>query len=1129
LYVKRGAVPTTTSYDYRPYKLGNDETVTVSDPTAGSWFIMVRGYAVFSGVTLVAASYSAQGTVTPLHNGVPVSNLSGAGGSQQLFQLDVPVDAQTLEIRISGGTGDADLYVKRGAVPTTTSYDYRPFLVGNNETVTVADPTAGSWFIMVRGAGAFSAVTLVATYTGPVTLLQNGVPVSSLSGAVASEQLFQLEVPSGAGGSQQLFQLDVPVAAQTLEIQISGGTGDADLYVKRGAVPSVTSYDYRPFLPGNSETVTVANPAAGSWFIMIRGYQVFSGVTLAATYAPEITPLRNGVPVRYLGGAAGSERMFQLEVPVGAQTLEIQISGGTGDADLYVKRGAVPTITSYDYRPYVGSNDEAVAVADPTAGPWFIMVRGYDAFTSVTLVATYAAGQTAVAEDGLLRLAYTFTRSGSVSLALPVNFSVGGTATYSTDYTAPFGATGGTVTIAMNQTTARVVVDPTADTSVEADETVVLTVTPGTGYTVGAAPVATGTIQNDDTAVTVAVSPAAVPEDGAANLAYAFTRSGATSSALTVNFSVGGGATFNTDYAQSGAASFTTASGTVVIPAGSSTASVTINPAEDSEVELDETVVLTVTSGTGYTVGSPAVATGTIWNDDGNLALHKPAVASTTYPGLPASNVTDGNLGSRWSSQFSDNEWIYVDLGAAYTINRVVLRWEAAYGRGYQIQVSNSSSSWPTVNYQTTTGDGGVDDITLPAAASGRYVRMLGTQRATAYGYSLYELEVYGDDVPPSPDLSWNSLSASPASVAAGGALTVTRSYQVSGLAVSPNFAIQYRLSPNLTWGDADDVLLTPDENITAAAGKTVGSQSATFGVTVSASAAGTYYVLAKVDNGNAVSESNETNNVIVGNQIQVGGGNLALGKPAVASTTYPGLPASNVTDGNLGSRWSSQFLESQWIYVDLGAVYTINRVVLRWEAAYARGYRIQVSNSSSSWPTVNYETTTGDGGVDDITLSVPASGRYVRMLCTQRATAYGCSLYELEVYAAPANLALGKIPVASTSYPGLPASNATDGNLGTRWSSEFSDSQWIYVDLGAVYAIHQVVLRWEAAYGRGYEIQVSDDASTWTSVYSTTTGDGGVDDITLSAPASGRYVRLLGTQRATAYGYSLWEFEVYG
>jgi len=204
--------------------------------------------------------------------------------------------------------------------------------------------------------------------------------------------------------------------------------------------------------------------------------------------------------------------------------------------------------------------------------------------------------------------------------------------------------------------------------------------------------------------------------------------------------------------------------------------------------------------------------------------------------------------------------------------------------------------------------------------------------------------------------------------------------------------------------------------------------------------------------------------------------------------------------------------------------------VVLRWETAYGRGYQIQVSNDASSWSEV-YRTSTGDGAVDEVTLAVPVWGRYVRMLGTERGTAYGYSLYEFEVYGgipAPVNVALGKTVEASTSYSSYPAGNVTDGDASSRWSSAFSDSQWIYVDLGAVYTIHQVVLQWETAYGRSYTIQVSNDASTWSDVYSTTTGDGGVDDITLALPVSGRYVRLLGTQRGTVYGYSLWEFEVY-
>jgi hypothetical protein len=115
----------------------------------------------------------------------------------------------------------------------------------------------------------------------------------------------------------------------------------------------------------------------------------------------------------------------------------------------------------------------------------------------------------------------------------------------------------------------------------------------------------------------------------------------------------------------------------------------------------------------------------------------------------------------------------------------------------------------------------------------------------------------------------------------------------------------------------------------------------------------------------------------------------------------------------------------------------------------------------------------------------------------------------------------------SSTEGAGTPASNATDGNTGTRWSSAFSDPQWIQVDLGTTATIDQVVLNWEAAYATAYQLQTSSDATTWTTIFSTTTGHGGTE--TVAATGSGRYVRVNGTARATGYGYSLWEFQVFG
>jgi len=126
--------------------------------------------------------------------------------------------------------------------------------------------------------------------------------------------------------------------------------------------------------------------------------------------------------------------------------------------------------------------------------------------------------------------------------------------------------------------------------------------------------------------------------------------------------------------------------------------------------------------------------------------------------------------------------------------------------------------------------------------------------------------------------------------------------------------------------------------------------------------------------------------------------------------------------------------------------------------------------------------------------------------------------------------LSQGK-PASSSSVENasFPASNAVDGNASTRWSSAFQDGQWIQVDLGAVRQISQVALNWEAAYARQFRIQVSNDPgfATSTDLYATSAGTGGAQ--TLAVAGSGRYVRLLGQTRATPYGISLWEFQVFG
>lgn len=126
-------------------------------------------------------------------------------------------------------------------------------------------------------------------------------------------------------------------------------------------------------------------------------------------------------------------------------------------------------------------------------------------------------------------------------------------------------------------------------------------------------------------------------------------------------------------------------------------------------------------------------------------------------------------------------------------------------------------------------------------------------------------------------------------------------------------------------------------------------------------------------------------------------------------------------------------------------------------------------------------------------------------------------------------DLARGR-PVTVTSVePGSAhvGANAVDGNPATRWGSAYADPQSITVDLGGVRTLQSVRLNWETAHATAYTVQTSTDNSTWRTAATVTAGDGGLDELAVSG--TGRYVRVLGTARATQWGYSLWDLAVFG
>lgn len=269
----------------RSWNFGDSSTSTSTNPShtyaaAGTYSVSLtvtdNSGATNTKTSSVTVSGGGSGG-NVLQNGVAATGLSGATNGQLAYTMVVPAGATGLKFVTSGGTGDADLYVKFGSAPTTSSYDCRSWNTGNSETCSITTAQAGTYYVMINGYSAFSGLSLTGSYstgggTGGGTTLSNGVAVTGLS--------------ASTGNWTSDYTLVVPSGATNLKFAISGGTGDADMYVRLGSAPTTSSYTCRPYVSGNSETCTFAAPTAGTYHVSLRAYSTFSGVTLTPSYTP---------------------------------------------------------------------------------------------------------------------------------------------------------------------------------------------------------------------------------------------------------------------------------------------------------------------------------------------------------------------------------------------------------------------------------------------------------------------------------------------------------------------------------------------------------------------------------------------------------------------------------------------------------------------------------------------------------------------------------------------------------------------------------------------------------------------------------------------------------------------------
>jgi len=211
-----------------------------------------------------------------LENGVAETGLAATTGNKLYFTLQVPAGASNLAFVTSGGSGDGDLYVKFGSNPTTSSYDCRSWNYGNSETCTIANPQAGTYHVMINAYSSFSGMSLTGSYSGG----------GGGGGDPEPDEIYETGLSATRNNWTSTYTIDVPAGASNLAIAISGGSGDADLYVQRGSTPTTSSYLCRPYRSGNNETCSWTAPTAGTYYVRVRAYSTFSGVTLTGTYDP---------------------------------------------------------------------------------------------------------------------------------------------------------------------------------------------------------------------------------------------------------------------------------------------------------------------------------------------------------------------------------------------------------------------------------------------------------------------------------------------------------------------------------------------------------------------------------------------------------------------------------------------------------------------------------------------------------------------------------------------------------------------------------------------------------------------------------------------------------------------------
>ncbi|HKE42925.1 MAG TPA: Calx-beta domain-containing protein [Steroidobacteraceae bacterium] len=533
-------------------------------------FTVSRTGATTSSLTV---NYSIGGNAT---NGTDYQTISGtvviASGQASATITITPIEDTSNE-----GTESVTLAIQSNSAYTIGA--------ANSATVNIADNDTPTVTIVASDASASEAGSNTATFTisrtgdssSALTVLIN---VAGTASQGADYSSLPASVPLSAGQTSATLTV-TPLADNLVE-------GDETVIVSIGA-----SGTYSTGTPATATVTITDNPASVSVTASdANATEPPANDTGTFTFTRTGGDLTAALSVSF--AVSGSATSGSDYTAIGAVTIPANQSSVTATvtplADNLVETPETVVVTlAASANHQVGAPNSATVT-----------------ITDTPVVVTIQATDPNASETGPDTGTFTITRAGgNITQALTVQYTRGGTATEGADFT----ALPATFTIPANQTSAAVTVTPLADSLVEPDETVIITLTGTTNYNVGTPGSATVTIADAVLpTVTVTATDANAAETGLNPGVFTFTRTGATTNSLTVNFTLGGSATNGTDYQ--------TITTSVSIGAGQASATVTVTPIDDTLSEGDETVVLTLASNANYSVGTPGSATVTIADND---------------------------------------------------------------------------------------------------------------------------------------------------------------------------------------------------------------------------------------------------------------------------------------------------------------------------------------------------------------------------------------------------------------------------------------------------------------------------------------------------------------------------------